>query len=354
VVVDSLRSVASLYSSSKSAVNQTKQNDFSNSAYAEKQASKAQSVNKLKSLLRGDENDSSNKPTSVVDSSINYARNLREQRNSTKSTANELKQLKYNSKNISGQIRTAKKSTSAKQVASKARREVIQLKMKMSSGKYDKEELQIAIEHAKSMERAAKKKARHLEEEELVKITDKPAGAGLTAAELEEQLENQAEDTITEIEEELAANEEEMEQYANEQIAEMEEAISENMQEVQQMMQESMEASMEEVCEDMYEILTESMEDMMEETLEGLIDGIMTVTDYEMTEGEFKVFKTKHRTSEDKSMVEADAKYLKAMFEYYDKRMSDGESGINISGLNVMNFSVISGISIPNLVDVEI
>ena len=317
------------------------------------QLARTQTVNNLKSLLRGEK--TNNKPTSVAESSISYAQKLREQRTSAKSTANELKQLKYNSKNISSQIRTAKKSTSAKQIASKARREVIQLKLKLSSGKYDKEELQAAIEHAKSMERVANKKARHLEEEELIKITDKPAGAGLTASELEEKLENKAEEAINEYEAELEAKEEELEQYSEEQIAQMEEAIAENMEEVQQMMQESMEETMEDMSEDIFDILSEAMEDMMEETLENLMDGLMVITDYEMTEEEFKAFKTKHRTSEDKSMVEADAKYLKAMFDIYDKRMNGG-SGTSImpQGSVEAPISVDTSNNIPNLVDISV
>lgn len=354
MVVDSLKSVASMYSSSKMTGIQTKQNSFVNQAYAEKQDSKAQSINKLKSLLRG-ETKNDNRPASVVDSTLNYGKTLREQRTGTKSTSNALKQLKYNCKNISGQIRGAKKSTNAKQVASKARREVIQLKMKLASGKYDKEELQAAIEHAKSMERVANKKARHLEEEELIKITDKPAGAGLTTSELEEKLENQAEEAINKYEEELAAQEEELEQLSEDQVEKMEEEISESIEEVSEMMQESMEVSMENMSEDIYDLLAEAMKDMMEDTLEGLMDGMMVITDYEMTDDEFKAFRTKHRTSEDKSMIEADAKYLKALFDIYDKRMSGGSSsGIDFQGSVSGSVSGDMGTYIPNIVDVSV
>lgn len=347
MVVDSLKSVASMYSSSKIKGIQNKQNSFVNQAYAEKQDSKAQSINKLKSLLRG-ETKNDNRPASVVDSTLNYGKTLREQRTGTKSTSNALKQLKYNCKNISGQIRGAKKSTNAKQVASKARREVIQLKMKLASGKYDKEELQAAIEHAKSMERVANKKARHLEEEELIKITDKPAGAGLTTSELEEKLENQAEEAINKYEEEL-------EQLSEDQVEKMEEEISESIEEVSEMMQESMEVSMENMSEDIYDLLAEAMKDMMEDTLEGLMDGMMVITDYEMTDDEFKAFKTKHRTSEDKSMIEADAKYLKALFDIYDKRMSGGSSsGIDFQGSVSGSVSGDMGTYIPNIVDVSV
>lgn len=62
----------------------------------------------------------------------------------------------------------------ARLAAAQARREILRLKSQKQSGKYDNEELEAAIEHAKAMERVAKKKARHLEEEEMAKCTGGP------------------------------------------------------------------------------------------------------------------------------------------------------------------------------------
>ena len=302
---------------------------------------KSMSLTDKKRLLS--ERESAPKTKSILESTLSYGKQLRESRVNSKSTSNEMKKLKYSFKDISSQIRKAKTSTNAKQVASKARREVAQLKAKLQTGKYDADELNAAIDHAKAMERAAKKKARHLEEEELIKITDKTAGAGLTASELEEKLEEETDKAIEEFE---AEQEEEMEA----------------MEEVQQMIEESVEESMEEVTEDMYDLLADSMEDMMEETLENLMDGMMIVTDYEMTEDEFNAYRQKHRASEDKAMLEADAKYLKAIFDMYSKKMG-GSSG-NIPGMSgasaagsfdiVSPISVDAGVSIPNIVDISV
>ena len=316
-----------------------------NQDYSMAHNEKSMSLTDKKRMLS--ERESAPKTKSILESTLSYGKQLRESRVNSKSTSNEMKKLKYSFKDISGQIRKAKTSTNAKQVASKARREVAQLKAKLQTGKYDADELNAAIDHAKAMERAAKKKARHLEEEELIKITDKTAGAGLTASELEEKLEEETDKAIEEFE---AEQEEEME------------AMEEAQQEVQQMMEEEMQESMEEVTEDMYDLLAESMEDMMEETLENLMDGMMIVTDYEMTEDEFNAYRQKHRASEDKAMLEADAKYLKAIFDMYSKKMG-GSSG-NIPGMSgasaagsfdiVSPISVDAGVSIPNIVDISV
>ena len=297
-----------------------KQNVLNENRYDEVQKAKSDKISNMKKLIRGTER-KQDRPASVVDSTLSYGEKIRESRNSSKNTASQLKKLKYNFKDISSQIRKAKSSVNAKQVASKARREVVQLKAKLQTGKYDDEELQAAIEHAKSMERAAKKKARHLEEEELIKITDKSNGEAEIASEIETEVEEQAEETIEEYKEEL---------------------------------EESMEESIEEVSEEMMALMTEAMEDMVDDTLEELMDGMMVITDFEMTEDEFKEFKTKHRTSEDKDMLEADAKYLKAIFDMYEKRMGSGES-INIGNGDVMpSANYDFGSVIPNVVDISL
>lgn len=360
-----IKSMSSLQSMNSMSVGKPfKQNSMAGSAHAEREQARVDKVNSMKSLLRdaNSSNKNQNRPTSILESTRNYGEQIRSSRTSSKGTSNELKKLKYNFKNISSQIRKAKTSVNAKQVASKARREVIQLKAKLQTGKYDEDELSAAIEHAKSMERAAKKKARHLEEEELIKISDKSVGAGLSASELEQKLEDETEKAIEDYEAELEAEkEEEMEAISEEQVAEMERAMEESIAEVQQMMEESMEESMEEVTEDMYDLLAESMEDMMEETLENLMDGMMVVTDYEMTDDEFKAYKLKHRTSEDKSMLEADAKYLKAIFDMYDKKMGSGSGSPSVNTGMQAAFAPVSmpissdvSMNIQSIVDVSV
>lgn len=292
-----------------------RQNSMIDSPYSEKQQEHAQRINKMKRMIKGAEKNQ-NAPKSILDQTLSYGESIRASRNKSKDTASQIKKLRYNFKEISGQIRKSKTSVSAKQVASKARREVLQLKMKLQTGKYDKEELEAAITHAKEMERAAKKKARHLEEEELIKITDESSGKGLVTSELEDKLEKKTEDAIKEYEEELDSQKENQEA--------IEELTEEQMMEMQELQ--------EEFTDSMEDLMLDMMEDMAEETLGKLMDGMMTVTDFEMSEDEYKAFKQKHRTSEDKDMLEADAKYLKAMFDMYDRKMSAGSIASGVFG----------------------
>lgn len=295
--------------------------------YDEREQERIEKANRMRRLIRGADktNMQNGRTESIVDSSLRNAEKLRNSRIKSKSTSNEIKKLKYNFKDISNQIRRAKSSVNAKQVASKARREVAQLKAKLQTGQYDEEELQAAIEHAKSMERAAKKKARHLEEEEMVRITDESSGKGATVSEVEQEMEYKIEGEIEEYEEEL---------------------------------KESIEESVEETMEQMLDLMYEAMEDTMEESLENTMDMMFETTDYEMSEEEFNNFKTKHRNSEDKSMLEADVKYLKALFEIYDRK-TGGSEGINLfnnismAPLDVDNITDLSA-DIPNVVDISV
>ena len=337
------------------------QNKTDENKYSEMQGEKAKRISNMKRMISG-ANKQQNGTKNIIDSTREYGNQIRSSRETQKNTASSLKKLKYNFKNISSQIRRSKTSVNAKQVASKARREVVALKSKLQTGKYDKEELQAAIEHAKSMERAAKKKARHLEEEELIKVTDRE-GNPISVSDFEEQLENKMEEAREAYEAEMdAAVEEALSEMSEEQIAAIEEAIAESMDEVQQMMEQSMEESMEEVTEDMYDLLAESMEDMMEETLGDLAESMMVMTDYEMNEEEFKTFRLKHRASEDKVMLEADGKYLKAIFDMYSRRMGGGDAIQGMNGGSSATSDISAGLvnsgdiaaSIPNIVDISL
>ena len=207
----------------------------------------------------------------------------------------------------------------------------MQLKLKMQSDKYDKEELEAALTHAKAMERAARKKARHLEEEEMIKITDSEGnGEAAVASETESEIEEKMDEEYEAL----------MEETSNE--------ISEKV--------------TEEISEDMYEFLAESMEEMLEQTLGELAESMMSITNFEMGENEFKEFKLKHRTAEEKAMLEADAKYLKAMFDMYNRRMGGGTpmpavsslGGPNLADSNPVAISSDVTASIPNIVDISV
>lgn len=183
------------------------------------------------------------------------------------------KKLNYNYKKISRQITMNNTSTGARRVITKAREEVVSLLRKQMSGKYDETDLRHAIIHARKMERVARRKKKHLEEEEKAKAT----GKGLV-----EQGAGSGED------ERMKELEESMENLKDEELERMQEL----MEEYERLMQELEE--------------TGGVNDIMKE--------YMGVSEQEMSPEEVDELRKKHRADEMKDIVEADMKYLKAMF----------------------------------------
>lgn len=128
--------------------------------------------NRLDSV-RKENSASNNSPKSVVEQSIEYAKSLSASRMEKKSTTTQVKKLRYNFKKISSQILRSKTAVSTRMAVSAAKRATQQLKQQLKQGKYDEDEAMLAIDHAKAMERVAKKKADHLEEEEVFDETQK-------------------------------------------------------------------------------------------------------------------------------------------------------------------------------------
>ena len=107
---------------------------------------------------------------SAISNAMSYSEKLKAQRENTKNTNLEKKKLKYQFKDISSKIISSKTSQVARQAVSSARRELLRLRKEKLCGEYDPEEIEAAITHAKAMERVAKKKVKHLEEEEMAKV----------------------------------------------------------------------------------------------------------------------------------------------------------------------------------------
>ena len=75
------------------------------------------------------------------------------------------KRLPYNFKQLSKQIQQAKTADAARPVVQKMRTKLSWLYKQLRNGEYGADEIFAAIIHAASMERIAKRKVRHLEEE---------------------------------------------------------------------------------------------------------------------------------------------------------------------------------------------
>jgi len=278
------------------------------------------------------------KDNSIIGQSQSYADSLRASRAKAKETNLEKKKLQYSYKKISSQIVRSKTSVSARKAASAARREVQRLKRLRNSGEYDEEELQISIEHAKSMERIAKKKVAHLQQEEMIERGQNGAMAALEEKEEERKEEKDLEEEP--IEEEIPEDQAYSEQdYAEEMqlmAADMQEEAAARAEELSEEMElaiaevmENNKDSMEEMTSEMMKMVQDAMEEMDEVLDLDELANTMAAPDPNMSEDDLKMLKLKHRTKEMKDIAKADGDYLKAIMDKYEKK---GIAGTGLSG----------------------
>ncbi len=261
---------------------------------------------------------------SIVTSSLSYSESLRNQRQQTKNTTLALKKLKYQFKNISSKILRSKTSQAAKQAAGQARREVLRLKRQKQNSDSDSEEIEAAIAHAQAMERVAKKKAKHLEEEEMVKAaggiwqgdriceeeTKDVQDAEAENAQNEEEM--SAEDSADEVSGDFSAYEYAADSY------DISDYIDLGMDEFYAQAGDFM-SEMSDFTSEMMKEMSDSLRDLMEEMgLDVESDTVVSVN-REMDPADLKMMKIKHRNKEMKDIVKADAEYLKAVFDHLEK-----------------------------------
>lgn len=217
------------------------------------------------------------------------------------------KRLQYSFKSISNQILMTKTPSSAKQVLTKARGKVAMLKRNQDNDDYDATELRHAIIHAQKMTRIAKKRMKHLEEEELAKHKK---------SNNIEQDGNGIPDLPDPEEEDLEKSEEELKQL---------------VEELQQMMDDYMRQA------------SQEMQEMMEETgMDELADEALVAKQGDMEPEDLERLKKRHRSDELREIMEADMKYLKAMINKLERDRQEAANGIN-SGVTLE----ISGTQMP-------
>lgn len=227
----------------------------------------------------------------------------------TNSAKKKPKKLKYNFKEISVQILSAKTSGNARKVASKARNKVALLRQKIKNDDYDSKELESAIAHALKMEKIAKKKMKHLQQEERVKQMGEGDFLDLPQTEEETDLE-------------------ELDQQKD--FTQKEDELKQLMQEYEKLMEEVMKQSNELLSGDMLmdELTENAPEDMRPEDLD--------------------LLKKKHRAKEQKEIAEADLQYLKAMFERLAKEKQEiGNNSIQNSNSSSGVLLELAGQEIP-------
>ncbi|MBO4456189.1 MAG: hypothetical protein J5802_00570 [Butyrivibrio sp.] len=195
------------------------------------------------------------------------------------------KRLPYNFKQMSKQIMMAKTSDAARPLVTQIQAKLSWLYRKLRSDEYGDSEIAAAIIHAATMERIAKRKVRHLEEEE---AAENGTGLGMVPGE---------EDEI----------------YGKD---ELEKSLEEN----ENISEEEMKKMMEEI--------EKLEEELAEETLSEIQDMISCASG-DMSEEEIEELKRKHRNEEDRQLTRADLEYLKALFDRLEQEKKQAASGIS-------------------------
>ena len=206
------------------------------------------------------------------------------------------KRLPYNFKQLSRQISQAKTSDSARSLVSKMQAKLSWLYKKLKSGEYGENEVSAAIIHAAAMERIAKRKVKHLEEEEAAEN-----GGGIGSAGEDEEI------------------------YGKDEL-------KESMEENQEISDEMMQKMLKEIEELEKELAEDSMSEMQD---------MISCASGNMSEEEIEELKRKHRSSEEKQLTREDLRYLKALFDGLEQEKRQLASGISSfsSGGNDTSFS---------------
>ena len=253
-------------------------------------------------------------PTSILDSMKMYNKSIKEQRTKNEDTQLAKKKINYSFKSISSKIVGSKTSMAARKVAAQARREIQRLKDAKRTGKYDSDDIDAAIDHAMSMERIARKKVKHLEEEEMAKRCSKEAEGNGSVPAVDIAEDKDEKDPVRKEIDEL-----------RDQVGEIKDK-AENEEYIED----------EEITNEMIYKLTESMEEMLEaiEDIADLMDELMS-NPVNMDEEDIKTMEIKHRNKERKAITEADSEYLKAVFEMLQKERSGDRDIENMASMNM-------------------
>lgn len=312
---------------------------YDNWMNAPQTADAAKTAAEKKRMLARDEREGQGMTASrsLVEESFSYSESLRNARMQKKNTQQKLKKLHYSFKSISSQLLQSKTSMDAAKVVRKARRQVISLQGKRlhESAKYDSNELEAAIAHAQAMLLVARKKVKHLQEEEMAKVK-----GGICAGSLEEKKEQENE--LAEEEkaalEQLSANggnrpakEEAGDMFFSQDDAML--ARQEWIEAYEEAMSQSglqeMAVSMNDAMEDFADEMSDSMRELLEEMgLSELAESTSGV-EVDMDPEDYKQMKLKHRLEEMRAIALADAKYLKAMFNRMERARESAAQAIS-------------------------
>lgn len=252
------------------------------------------------------------------------------------------KKFTYNPNEVANKIRQSKTSLNASQAVRSARKKVSEIKRKLATAdESDSADIQSALIHASRMELVAKQKKRHLEQEEMVKIT-------MDRDERMEEKNDSAEDIrLSEVqaaEEEAYEKEDEIFEARQEMIDEMQANIEETTQDGTEEMSEEMLSQMNLEIASLGEDLLEDLE----ETLDMLSE--MEILNPHMSKEKFEKIKTKHRNDEEKAILKANMDYLKATM----KQASGAEMKMGAMTGGTSNMAQAMGMSVATTPSVSI
>ena len=173
------------------------------------------------------------------------------------------------------------------------------------------------------MERVAKKKAKHLEEEELTKAAGGIwQGDRISEEETKDAQDAEAENVQNAEEMSAESSEEEMSRDLSAYEYAGSEAYAGDSYDISDYIDlgiDAFYAQTGDFTSEMMQEMSDSLRDLMEEMgLDGLSDNAVSVN-REMDSADLKMMKIKHRNKEMKDIVKADAEYLKAVFDRLEK-----------------------------------
>lgn len=242
-----------------------------------------------------------------------------------KKTSNQTKKKKsvpYRLKELSNAILNSKDSGSARRALIRANSKAAFLRGKQGGGEYDTWELLHAILHAETMVRVARKRMKHFRmEEEAKRRMDDPDQEALERSEPTQLMSQDAQESEA--------------QDALDDLADEEQKIAREMaqelaREMQRLMEETMREAMQEAMEDMSAALDETLQEVVGST-------------GKMKPEELEQLKKKHRSEELREIMEADMKYLRALFhKLAQEKQSRANSLSGIAGNQSADIGAVS------------
>lgn len=214
-------------------------------------------------------------------------RNTSKSKKTSQSGKKKYKKLNYNFKRLSNQIMQTKTSINAKQLTTKTKFQIADLRMKLISGDYNYTEIHNALVHAEKIARVAKKRMKHLQEEENIEKTGR---SGWTDPE------------------EMKADKEDQEEILD--------TSAMNEEELRKLMQE---------LEEEMERIEKEMEEAMKST--DLMEKYAQAGSHEMDPKDLEMLRKKHRADEIRDIMKADMEYLKTLFDKLAREKEAGPDG---------------------------